>query len=110
VLELNAICLAGAAGFLLGHAIIAPGDLPRADALRLAGRTAIRIVGATVVMLLAAGLIEGLVSAGRSSWSERLVVSGASAGLLVLYLLNGRRAESDPRLATGAARARSSPA
>jgi uncharacterized membrane protein SpoIIM required for sporulation/uncharacterized RDD family membrane protein YckC len=110
VLELNAICLAGAAGFLLGHAVIAPGDLPRADALRLAGRTAIRIVGATVVMLLGAGLIEGLVSAGRSSWGERLAVSGVSAGLLVLYLLNGRRAGPDPLLATGAARARSTPA
>lgn len=110
VLELNAICLAGAAGFLLGQAIIAPGDLPRADAIRVAGRTAIRIIGATVVMLLVAGLIEGLVSAGTSSWAERLTISATSAVWLVLYLLNGRRADPEPPPAIGAVRARSSPA
>ena len=110
VLELNAICIAGAAGFLLGRALIAPGDLPRADAVRVAGRVALRLVGMTVVMLLGAGLIEGLVSAGAGGWSERLTYSAASAVLLVLYLLNGLRAEPGNRRAAGADPARSSPA
>jgi len=103
VLELNAICLAGAAGFLLGRALIAPGDLPRSDALRVAGRLAVRIVGMTVVMLLGAGLIEGLISPGDSTWRERLVVSGASAVLLVIYLLNGRGVVIDSGSAAGPA-------
>ncbi|MEO8029845.1 MAG: stage II sporulation protein M [Gemmatimonadota bacterium] len=108
VLELNAICLAGAAGFLLGRALIAPGDLPRSDALRVAGRIAIRIVGMTVVMLLGAGMIEGLVSPGNSSWSERLIVAGASGMLLVIYLLNGRHLSLERSDAAAAGPARSS--
>ncbi|HTO72438.1 MAG TPA: stage II sporulation protein M [Gemmatimonadales bacterium] len=110
VLELNAICIAGAAGFLLGRALIAPGDLPRADAVRLAGRVALRLVGMTVVMLLGAGLIEGLVSAGAGGWKERLAYSGASAVLLLLYLLNGLRAATEMPPAVGGGPARSSPA
>jgi uncharacterized membrane protein SpoIIM required for sporulation/uncharacterized RDD family membrane protein YckC len=91
VLELFAIWVAGAAGFLLGRALIAPGELTRRDALVLAGRTAIRLIGAVVVLLLAAGLIEGFVSAGRGSLELRLLVSGGSLMALILYLLNGTR-------------------
>ena len=90
VLELFAIWVAGAAGFLLGRSIIAPGELRRGDALVLAGRRAIRLIGAAVVFLVLAGVIEGFVSAGEFPLSLRLAVSGASVGFLVLYLLNGR--------------------
>ncbi len=91
VLELFAICVAGAAGFLLGRAVIAPGDLPRRDALVVAGRRAIRMVGAVVVLLLVAGTIEGLVSSSGSTVAARLAVSGASACFLIAYLANGRK-------------------
>jgi uncharacterized RDD family membrane protein YckC/uncharacterized membrane protein SpoIIM required for sporulation len=91
VLELFAICVSGAAGFLLGRAVIAPGDLPRRDALVLAGRRAIRMIGAVVVLLLVAGTIEGLISSSASTVAVRLTVSGASLCFLVAYLANGRR-------------------
>lgn len=109
VLELNAICVAGAAGFLLGHALIAPGDLPRSDALRLAGRIAFRLVGLTVVMLLGAGTIEGLLSPSKAGWTERLLAAGVSGLLLVLYLLNGRGVSIGAGSGSGAGLARSSP-
>jgi uncharacterized membrane protein SpoIIM required for sporulation len=89
VLELFAIWVAGAAGFLLGRALIAPGNLPRAEALTLAGQRAMRMVGAVVVLLVVAGTIEGFVSASTESIGYRLAVSGASVVLLVSYLLNG---------------------
>lgn len=91
VLEITAICISGAAGFLLGRAIIAPGDLPRGDAIILAGRAAMRLVGTAVVLLLVAGLIEGLISASAWTVPARLGVSGASVIFLVAYLVNGRR-------------------
>src|ERR1019366_9495529 len=91
VLEITALCLAAAAGFLLGRAIIAPGDLPRRDALVLAGRRAMRLVGATIVLLIVAGTIEGLISSSGWSLTARLAVSASSLVFLVLYLLNGRR-------------------
>src|SRR5918996_198776 len=64
LLELFAIWVAGAAGFLLGRSVVAPGDLGRADALVLSGRTAVRMVGGAAVLLVAAGLVEGFVSPG----------------------------------------------
>ena len=91
VLELFAIAVAGAAGFLLGLALIAPGDLTRREALVVQGRTAIRMVGMVVVLLIVAGLIEGLASASGASVTYRVAVSSASAVFLLLYLANGAR-------------------
>lgn len=91
VLELFAIAVAGAAGFLLGLALLAPGDLTRGEALVVRGRIAVRMVGAVVALLLVAGLIEGLASASEASFAYRVAVSSASAVFLFLYLLNGAR-------------------
>ena len=92
VLEITAICISSAAGFLLGRAIIAPGDLPRGDAIVLAGRAAMRLVGTAAVLLLVAGTIEGMISSSGWTVPARLVVSGASVVFLAAYLFNGRRA------------------
>lgn len=94
VLELTAIWIAGGAGFLLGRTLIAPGELARSDALVLAGRRAVRMLGACVVCLLVAGLIEGLVSASAASWTGRLMATGLSVVFLGGYLMNGSRVES----------------
>jgi len=98
VLELFAIWVSGAAGFLLGRALIAPGPLRRSDALVLAGRRAVRMVGAAIVMLVVAGSIEGFVSAGEYPLGLRFAVSAASVVLLGLYLLNGWKRGLEPPL------------
>ena len=89
VLELFAIWVSGAAGFLLGKALIAPGDLTRGEALVLAGRLAVRMVGAVILLLVVAGLIEGFVSASTEPLGYRLAVSAGSLVFLILYLANG---------------------
>jgi uncharacterized membrane protein SpoIIM required for sporulation/uncharacterized RDD family membrane protein YckC len=91
ILELFAIWVSGAAGFLLGRSVIAPGEVSRGDALVLAGRQAVRMVAAAVVMLVIAGTIEGFVSAGEFPLGLRLAVSGASLVFLVWYLCLGVR-------------------
>jgi uncharacterized membrane protein SpoIIM required for sporulation len=91
VLELFAISVSGAAGFLLGLALLAPGDLTRSEALVLRGRVAVRMVGFVVVLLIVAGLIEGLASASGASFTFRAAISAGSAVFLLLYLLNGAR-------------------
>ncbi|HET9039826.1 MAG TPA: stage II sporulation protein M [Gemmatimonadales bacterium] len=90
-LELFAIWVAGAAGFLLGRSVVAPGRLSRSDALVVSGRLAVRMVGATALLLVVAGLIEGFVSAGGYGVGTRLAASAVSLGLLAAYLLNGVR-------------------
>jgi uncharacterized membrane protein SpoIIM required for sporulation len=90
LLELFAIWVAGAAGFMLGRSVVAPGDLSRSDALVLSGRTAVRLVGGAAILLVVAGLIEGFVSAGEGGVAFRAMASAASVAFLAVYLLNGR--------------------
>jgi uncharacterized membrane protein SpoIIM required for sporulation/uncharacterized RDD family membrane protein YckC len=90
LLELFAIWVAGAAGFLLGRTVVAPGDLARSDALVLSGQVALRMLGGAAVLLVVAGLIEGFVSAGSGDYTVRVGASAASLAFLALYLLNGR--------------------
>lgn len=105
-LELLAICIAGAAGFLLGAALVAPGNRTRRDALVLAGRDALRLVTVATLMLIVAGLIEGLVSASGTGWGVRLSCAAAGVGLLLLYLGNGLAGRVTP---SGASPASASP-
>ena len=92
VLELTAIFVSGGAGFRLAHALIAPGDRTRVDALVVDGRIAMRMMGAVVFLLEIAGSIEGLLSTSDAPDAWKYVVSAASAILLGLYFLNGYRA------------------
>jgi uncharacterized membrane protein SpoIIM required for sporulation len=57
-LELTAIVLSGAAGFKLGLAVIAPGNLTRKAALIAAAKPAVRIMYGAAVMFFAAALVE----------------------------------------------------
>lgn len=91
VLELTAIFIAGGAGLLVARALIAPGDLARTDALVIAGREAMRLLGAATSLLLLAGTIEGLLSASDAPATLKLAVSAATAVLLALYLAAGKR-------------------
>ena len=90
VLELTAICIAGAAGFLLAAGLLIPGDRPRSVALRENARRAIKLIGASTVLLLVAGTLEGFVSP-IETWplSWKLAVSGATVVFMVAYLLGG---------------------
>jgi uncharacterized membrane protein SpoIIM required for sporulation/uncharacterized RDD family membrane protein YckC len=89
VLELFAIWVAGAAGFLLGRSLLAPGERSRADAVVASGRVAVRMMGAVVVLLVIAGTIEGFLSVSGRGLASRVAASGASLALLVAYLASG---------------------
>ena len=60
--ELTAIMIAGGAGMLIGHALVAPGELSRRDALTIAGRDAVRLLLGTVLLFIVAGFIESFIS------------------------------------------------
>ena len=94
--EISAICLAGAAGLILGRALVAPGSRSRADALRVEGRTAVRIVLGTMPIFVVAGIIEGTISQIHEPHLPSLVklaFAATMAVLLLLYLLRSGRSE-----------------
>jgi len=99
VLELFAIWVASAAGFLLGKSIVAPGDRSRTDALVVNGRVAIRMMGAVAVLLVIAGSIEGFLSVSGQGLAVRAAASAASLAFLIGYLARGAQWLRDSRLA-----------
>ena len=99
VLELAAIAIAGGAGLLLASAILIPGAQTRTEALVARGQRAIRLLAGTVVMLAAAGLVEGLYSPSAWPLEAKLFVSALTAVMLAIWLTRGR----DARTAASAA-------
>jgi uncharacterized membrane protein SpoIIM required for sporulation len=95
--ELSAIALAGAAGLQLGWALIAPGRLPRGEALRIAARKSVLLICGVMLFLLIAAFIEAYWSSmtGPTPLTKYLV--GAALWMLVLsYLLFAGRTRHAP--------------
>ena len=62
VIELSCIFFCGGAGMMIGYAIIDPGDMTRAQALKTKGMEAAKIVIGCACFLVVAGTIEGFLS------------------------------------------------
>lgn len=94
LLELSAICVAGAAGLRLGWSLVAPGDRTRARAFRDEGLRAVVIVGGLALCFVTAGFIEGFVTPSGLPTALRIAVGVAALALFVVYVvLLGSRAE-----------------
>lgn len=60
--EITAICIAGAAGFVIARGQVAPRGLPRGMALRQEAVRAVKLLFGTFVLFVLAGIIEGTIS------------------------------------------------
>jgi uncharacterized membrane protein SpoIIM required for sporulation len=98
--ELLAICLAGAAGYLLASAIIAPGQVRRSTALKRVGTDALAIEVGCMAMLVIAGFIEGFVSPSGIDYVTRIGVLGLSLALWAVYFLGAGR-DRTPQVSSG---------
>ena len=94
--ELFAIILAGAAGMKIGTAFAFPGRQARTEAAMIAGRGAAIAMAGVVLMLMVAGLLEGI---GRQTVQDDLMRYGiglaALTGWLAYYYLPRRKEERD---------------
>ncbi len=100
VLEIPAIYIGGGAGFILGAALLFPGNLSRKDALVARGRVAVKLVLGCVPILVIAGIIEAFFSPLPPSSmpiGTKFLVGAALFALFLLYLL---RAGSAPKAQT----------
>ena len=85
-LELTCIVIAGAAGLMLGDALLRPGLWLRREALARASRQAVELVVGAAPVLVAAGLIEGFVSPSELPVAAKLTF-GPAAGAVLYALL-----------------------
>jgi uncharacterized membrane protein SpoIIM required for sporulation len=85
-LELTCILIAGAAGLMLGDALLRPGLLLRREALARAARQAVELVLGAAPVLLVAGMIEGFVSPSDLPIGVKLA-TGLVAGCVLYALL-----------------------
>lgn len=87
VIELTAIFIAGGAGFLLGGALLFPGDLPRKDALLNRARQAGRLIMGCVPLLVIAAIVEAFFSPIHVHAGFKFAMAGLLLALLLCYLL-----------------------
>lgn len=88
--ELTSICLAGAAGFVLGRAILRPGDRRRRDALTAESKTAGHLLLGATIGFMVIGSVEGFISPGAvfSAFGNAalgFLLLGVFVGLVVVY-------------------------
>ena len=91
MIELSCIFIAGGAGFLIGTALLMPGDLSRADALKSRGMEAVRLVIGCIPLLVLAGIIEGFISPAPINAAIKFSIGALTGVALYSYLfLAGR--------------------
>jgi uncharacterized membrane protein SpoIIM required for sporulation len=90
-LELTCIVIAGAAGLMLGDALLRPGLLLRREALARAARRAVELVLGAAPVLVLAGFTEGFVSPSDLPMAMKLAIGPlAGCALYALLLTVGR--------------------
>jgi uncharacterized membrane protein SpoIIM required for sporulation len=96
VIELSCIFIAGGAGLLIGTALVMPGNLTRADALKARGIEAVRLIVGCIPLLVVAGIIEGFISPAPINPAIKFAVAGITGLALYSYLfLAGREPTAD---------------
>jgi len=81
--ELFAAALSGAAGLRIGTAVVFPGARGRLEAAAAAGRNAGKVMIGVILMLLAAGLLEGF---GRQLITDTMLRYAIGSLMLLLWL------------------------
>lgn len=87
VIELSCIFISGGAGLLIGSAMIMPGNLTRADALKTRGMEAVRLMMGVAVLLVVAGIIEGFISPAPINPRIKYTIAALTGLALYSYLL-----------------------
>ena len=97
VVELSCIFMAGGAGLLIGSALLMPGDLSRADALKTRGKSAVRLMVGVAVLLIVAAIIEAFISPAPIDPRIKYGIAAITGIALYSYLLLAGRNDPEER-------------
>ncbi len=85
--ELTAIVMSAGAGLRIGMSCLITGGLTRLDALQTAGKEAVPMIGAAVILFFLAALIEGFISPSALPYFVKAGVAILSSGVLMFYFV-----------------------
>ncbi len=87
-LEITAIIIAGAAGFVMGNSLLFPGTYPRAVSFRRGARKGLKIVISLIPFFIAAGFLESFVTR-HTEWPLvlKLLIIIMSLFVVTTYLI-----------------------
>lgn len=94
VLELSIVIAQGAAGLMMGWALVSPGNRKRSDALVLATRRAFTLLLGLAPLLIVAGTIEGNVSPSGAPFALKVSIGLVTGALFYSYLIFTGRTRS----------------
>lgn len=89
VMELGAVVISGAMGLAIARAVLAPGLIPRGQALARAGRAALQMLGGVLLLVAGAALAEAFLRQSALPSLLRLLFAGGAGLLLVGVFLRG---------------------
>lgn len=95
VTELLAVSIAGGAGLHVGRSMAFSGKRTRLEAAAIAGRRAAQAMAGVVIMLLLAGVLEGVGRQTINSTELRFAIAAGTGILWGVYLFLPRRSQSD---------------
>lgn len=88
-LELSAIVIAGAAGFVVGNGFLFPGTHSRKDAFIKAGREGLKMIVGLVPVFIVAGFLESFVTRYTQMplWLSLTIILGSLAFILYYFVI-----------------------
>jgi uncharacterized membrane protein SpoIIM required for sporulation len=87
-IEISAIVIAGAAGFVIGNSILFPGTYSRLLSFRMGAMRGLKIAVGLVPLFVAAGFLESFVTRlTEMPWAVSVFIIGSSAAAVVYYFV-----------------------
>ena len=87
-LELSAIVIAGAAGFVMGNSILFPGTYSRLESFKIGAKKGLKIIMGLMPIFIVAGFIESFVTRYTfMPWPIKLVIVVISAIFIIYYFI-----------------------